>query len=223
MLEIKPIKLKQSACQESVTSESSTVTELEVFAHDDSGETGEGDPVEDVEEGEAEEVELKTDYVIDHGGSDNIDDIVQDLYLTIGPHGWDSTEEDDEEHDDEQQKPDTDTTGRSKSIDEMDTLPMDTEQGPEWKREHMELQRKLLEENAGGMDQDSVGEVSSDDEKRQRHQRPTRTMDTICSFLGLICEIKQRDRFFSRIASRLLTFRRWTKLWRRKLTGSAMI
>jgi hypothetical protein len=168
MLEIKPIKLKQSACQESVTSESSTVTELEVFAHDDSGETGEGDPVEDVEEGEAEEVELKTDYVIDHGGSDNIDDIVQDLYLTIGPHGWDSTEEDDEEHDDEQQKPDTDTTGRSKSIDEMDTLPMDTEQGPEWKREHMELQRKLLEENAGGMDQDSVGEVSSDDEKKTK-------------------------------------------------------
>jgi hypothetical protein len=88
--------------------------------------------------------------------------------LTIGPHGWDSTEEDDEEHDDEQQKPDTDTTGRSKSIDEMDTLPMDTEQGPEWKREHMELQRKLLEENAGGMDQDSLGEVSSDDEKKTK-------------------------------------------------------
>lgn len=128
---------------------------------------------DDVEEGcEAEEVELENGYV-DLGGTDNIDDIVQDMY-SIGPQGWDSTEEDEEDEEDGNDDQTPDTTERSGSFDDkQQTLPMETEYQEEsqWKQEkkdHMEMQRKLLEENAGGMDEDSVGEVSSDDDGKTK-------------------------------------------------------
>lgn len=141
-------KLKCPGSQESVTSDSSTVTELEVYGHDESGDVEMGDG--DVDgEAEAEEIVLpETDYQVPSPASDNIDDIVQDMYLsTIGPHGWDSSGSSEHEGDNGETPA---AMEEAETVDTMQTVPMGSEYQEEsqWKQEkkdEMEMQAEWME------------------------------------------------------------------------------